>query len=385
MKSTSSFPKAKGAQAPEEASSGAQALPGGEIRPFVVPVKGRAISRRSRLVRRRIGQAFYAIGFILVLAAIGHTSYDFFLRTPYFQLQEIQISGVSEPVRQEIRSLVDGMARKAGSNILRVDMGSLEKLISRHPRIYNLDLHKEYPNTLIIKASERDPAMLLASGGGVYLMDWDSHVMQRLSSAELKNKDLPYVTGIPSDDVQVGEKVYNANVHQALRLTRVLKEHNPDFYERLSEVQISSDPVSHIESLTAHLKGGMEVRFGDTNPVDALPGFEVWAKTLREQGEDPFDQAYCDLRFKDRIFHMDRKTWLAQQTGVLNELEEERYRQQAAGQALQKAAEKKVDSGSVTKSDATPEGSRRSPRRSAQQAPQQVPYNLPSSQPGLRQ
>jgi hypothetical protein len=196
-------------------------------------------------------------------------------------------------------------------------------MLQRHPRIREIDLKKVYPDTLVIQASERQPAALLAAGNAIYLVDWDGHVMERLNNSTIKDKDYPCITGIPGDDVQVGEKIYNPYLYKVLDLTHVVKDRNPELYAKLSEIQIASDPVSHLESITAHLKGGMEVRFGDTNPVEMLPAFEVWANTVRGKGQDPYNMAYVDLRFKDRVFHMDKATAVGLEAGVVEQLEAE--------------------------------------------------------------
>ena len=300
----------------------------------------RLVPRRSRVLRRHLLQLFYVCGLALVLAAIGHASYDFFLRTPYFQLTDVEITGVSEPVRAEISGLVDSVLQGGRRNILRVNMNDLTALLQRHPRIRELDLKKVYPNTLVIQASERVPAALLSAGNAIYLIDWDGHVMEQLNNQTIKDKDYPCISGIAGDDVQVGEKIYNPYLYKALDLTHVVKERNPELYAKLSEVQISSDPISHLESITAHLRGGMEVRFGDTNPVDMLPALEVWADTVRTAGQDPYKMYYVDLRFKNRVFHMDRETAVGMQAGVLEQLETE---QSAASATSQISANTKQD------------------------------------------
>ena len=271
--------------------------------------------RRVRILRRRLFGLIYVVGFLLCLVAIFHASYDFFLRTPYFLINSVEITGVSDPLKLEIQALID-TALQDNRNLLRLNTTSLRRLISRHPRVANLDLRKVYPDRLIIAANEREPAVLLAAGDAIYLLDWEGHVMEQAEPVNLRNVDLPFISGIPSDDVQVGEKIYNPELYKALDLTRVLKERNPDVYSRLSEVQIANDPVSHLESIVAHLVGGMEIRFGDGNPMELLPGLEVWAETVRQKGADPYQMAYVDLRFKDRVFHMDRETAMALEAGI---------------------------------------------------------------------
>jgi hypothetical protein len=81
--------------------------------------------------------------------------------------------------------------------------------------------------------------------------------------------------------------------------------------------------VTRLDSISAHLKGGTEVRFGDGNPIDKLPALETFIALKREQGGDPFSALYIDLRFENQIVFMERERALAMAAGKQEQLKHE--------------------------------------------------------------
>lgn len=271
----------------------------------------------ARIRARRI---LLAICFCAVVAAVAQVSWSFFCEAPYFKLSRLQVEGVAEPIAEELRTIVESAASRS-RNMLNFDTGELQRLIAAHPRIRNFQFQKMYPDTLLIKASEREPAAIV-SADGFYLVDREGFVIEQLKAASLRDYDFPYVTGIPNDQIQPGEMIYNSRVLWALDLIRLVRERNPGLYGKFSEVNLNTDSVSHLENITVRLKGGTQVRFGDKNPIDKLPTLDYFIQKQVEQNVDPFMLAYIDLRFQDQIVYMDRPTAVAAAAGVLDRLQD---------------------------------------------------------------
>ncbi len=261
-------------------------------------------------------RVFYAVGMCLVLAAIGHASYGFLVESPYFRVARVEVAGVSEPVKSEVRGLVEDLLAR-NNNLISLDMRLLNEVVSAHPRVRNARIERIYPDGIVIRASERFPAAVVVAGG-FYLLDDEAFVMEKVKASKLRSHQLPYISGIPSEEIQVGEKIPGSAVTRALDLVRVLKDRNPDLYKRFSEVNAGKDPVSHLDNLTGILAGGMEVRFGDTNPIEKLPALEMFIRLMKEKSSDPFSMAYVDLRFKNQIVFMETPVALAKAAGVLD-------------------------------------------------------------------
>ncbi len=351
--------------------------------PVTVPRRGTLALRKSRLVRRRIRAIFFVIGFTLSAAAITHASYGFLMETPYFQIRQIKIEGVSPPLEEEIKGLVDNMTL-GRLNILGLDIVELEDQIARHPRIRDLRLDKIYPDQLLVRAVERQEVAVLATEKGMFLADDECHVMEKLEAEELAKNALPYISGLRSEEVHAGEPVKNASLDKALTLLQVLKERNTDLYNRISEIEILRDDVSPLESLTAHMKGGLDVRFGDSNPVEKLPALETVLRKFNNENIKPFDDlVFIDLRFANRSYSMDRNTALdvaRDPTGYDEferavEAETEKYQKAHPKDDKEESASNSNSKSSTRKASSAPTSRKSSGQaapRSAQQSAQQA-------------
>jgi hypothetical protein len=233
----------------------------------------------------------------------------------------------------------------------------------------------------MISASEREPSGIV-NADGFYLVDREGFVVERLKPSTLRKHDLPYITGIPADEVQVGEKIYNSAMLRALDLVDVLHERNPELYARFSEVNIGRDPVSHLENMTAHLRGGMEVRFGDRNPIEKLPSLDFFIRQQKDQGADPFAMAYVDLRFRNQIVFMDQATALALKAGVLDELTDENQSKDGKRPARKDGVPREDNAGTATPRADSPRAGE-SPSREYRSVSREA--SGPAGGPGTRQ
>ena len=255
---------------------------------------------------------------MLVIAAIAHASYGYLLTTPHFRVARVEIKGPSKPVEQELRGLVAKYV-SANPSMITVNLGTLKRTVAAHPRVKNVKLDKVYPDTLVITATERTPLAVLNSAG-FFLIDREGWVMEPIKASQLRVYDLPYITGIPDEQAEPNHQVKGSGIERALDLVLALKTHNEYLFGQLSEVNVGKDPVSNLDNIVAHMKGGLEVRFGDTNPVEKLPSLDLFIRMQRDKGVDPFSMAYVDLRFKNQIVFMDEPHALAEAAGVLDKL-----------------------------------------------------------------
>lgn len=271
---------------------------------------GRMAMRKSRLVRRRIRNTFYTIGFILSSAAISQAGYGFFVEAPYFALKEPQIEGVSDDVRREIIGLISFHVDNQ-PNLITIDSKELEEQIALHPRVRDIRVTKVYPNILKISAVEREEMAIAVTPVGYHLLDNEGHVMGRLDLEDLLRIDLPLVSGLSPEAIHEGEKIDSDSLEKTLLLIQVLRQRNKKLYDLISEVQIKQEAVSPLETLVMHMKGGLDILLGDGNPVDKLPELETLLLKLESEDVDPFsDLVYIDLSYDKMGFVMEKETAL---------------------------------------------------------------------------
>ncbi|MBX7246184.1 MAG: FtsQ-type POTRA domain-containing protein [Candidatus Sumerlaeaceae bacterium] len=328
------------------------------------PVRGARSGQRRRTVNRILG----ILCFCLCAGAIGHVSYGFFQDMPYFRLSQLKVEGLNDKrIQAEVESLLDTMLGDS-RNMLNLNLGDLTRKIQEYPRIRNLHLEKVYPDTLILRAAERQPEIIVVADD-FFFVDREGFVIEKIAHDTPPRADFPYVTGIRNEEIQVGSKIFNPSLYKALDLAGVLRAKNPDLYSRFSEIHIERDNVNHLDNLTAFLKGGMKVLFGNGNPVEKLPSLDFFLELQKEQKADPFQNAYVDLRFKDQIVFMDRQKYAELAAGRLESL---RQHESAELENLSNRSEKPAvasDSNSSARNDDDSNVSSRKERESANAKP----------------
>ena len=223
--------------------------------PIIAPRRNTLALRKSRLVRRRIRQAFYVSGFTLSMAALSHASYSFLMDTPLLTVKSASVEGVEGPLALEIQGLASNLMKEQ-RNILEIDTDELTEKIGRHPRIRDLSVRKIYPDKLVIRAVERQEVAVLEAGNSFFLADNEGNAMERLDADQLARTALPFISGLNKDMVNEGELVKSESLVKAINLLQVLDDRNHDLYTKISDVAIEQDTASPIEMLTMHMKGG---------------------------------------------------------------------------------------------------------------------------------
>ena len=207
-------------------------------------------------------------------------------------------------------------------------------------------------------------------------------VMEQVANARVRDFRLPFINGLSPSEVVVAERVYNPSLMRALDLARVLKERNHELYDQFAEINIHRDPSSQIDSLTAQLAGGTEVRFGDSNPIEKLPVLEYFIGMQRQQNIDPFAMAYVDLRFKNQIVSMDKETaWnLARSKYDVLQKQAEQAEQLTVPEAKSEPKSDATEKKPTRDETPSPRKSDKSERRATQAAQQERAEAAPQAQ-----
>ncbi len=258
----------------------------------------------------------FAVGTCVAILAVCHLGFRAVLDSQYFALREVRIVGVSREVGADLDQLVK-QSLGSHASTLGLDLKSLRASLSAHPRLRQVSVEIAYPHALIVRGIERTPVAIV-NADGFYLVARDGVVIEQVRPADLRHYNLPYITGIASGDVEVGKKIASAGLARALDMMELLRERNAELYSRFSEVNVSQDPVSQLDNVTARLRGGMEVRFGDANPVEKLPVLDYFIQQQQRAGNDPFGMAYVDLRVPNQIVYLDKLTAAALRSGALD-------------------------------------------------------------------
>jgi cell division septal protein FtsQ len=259
-------------------------------------------------------------GLVLVAcsAAILHAGGVFLAERPVFRVQPstIQFQGelpegmMAEARLRVLRELPPGLS------LLEARSQRIEDALSADPRMADIRVSLRLPNRVMIRAMERVPEAIIVAGDRNTFVDALGHILRPATPAQLADNDRPFLTGLEPQTVQSGRMVESSMAMMGLQFLRHLRSDHPEFYNRVSEIHVGKDRVSHLEALTIHLTGGTEIRIGPKDPVAMIP--EILSVVEKLETEDPglAGIAYVDLTGKDRAAVMDRLTALALHLGV---------------------------------------------------------------------
>lgn len=241
----------------------------------------------------------------LALLAISQAGYHALLDSPYFKLKEIRVIGLSPGIASEVQKLVQ---QKLGDNpsTLALPVAAIRESLLGHPKLTTVNVEVAYPHTLVVTGTERKPSAIVAADHAFYLVGRDGVVISTVRPTELRDYPLPYITGIPADRLNVGQKVSSAGLARALDMLDLLRDRNAELYSRFSEVHIHQDPITKFDNVTARLRGGTEVFFGTSNPSEKLPLLDLFIQQRIKEDRDPYGVAYIDLRVPGQIICLDK-------------------------------------------------------------------------------
>jgi cell division protein FtsQ len=233
-----------------------------------------------------------------ILAAsvlLGITIHNFLFKSSYFHLKNLVIQGVSPELARDLQA-ASGLNTDPSPNLLTINAEQIRRRVASHPKIKYVRVVKQYPSSLIIRALEREPVAIVNSQE-MYLIDADGVAIERLDPKNKTKVAFPFITGVPASRIQLGQPIDLDALLRSIDLIVNLQTKNEDLYQQLAEVNISEK-----NEITAYLKGGVEIRFGTTPPVEKLPALEAFATRMRTLK----NLHYADFRFGDQIYYVMR-------------------------------------------------------------------------------
>jgi cell division protein FtsQ len=127
--------------------------------------------------------------------------YKYLVSSPYIKLREIQITGVDDGIKREL-------IKMSGLNkdlcLLTINPGEIKAKMERHPWIRSVELEKQFPHTLLIKAEKQLPRALVSFDKMYYMNRWGK-VFKELDQDD--NMDYPVITGISRSQDDTDEKL----------------------------------------------------------------------------------------------------------------------------------------------------------------------------------
>ena len=201
--------------------------------------------RRNRVFLKAVLIAGLTIDGILALLL----AYLFFLHMPYFNLQQVEVTGNHRLSRAEV---VEASETVSGINLLTVDLAAIAARLQRHPWIRSASVYRRFPGSLIIEMEERIPRAILAAKK-LYYIDEQAEFFTRLLPGD--SVHFPLFTGVREADL----KTRAAEIQEMVSLgLNVL-----DLMERSGK---GIDP-SVIAEIRLDLDDGLSLRTSDSRTI----------------------------------------------------------------------------------------------------------------------
>ncbi|MGD9895617.1 MAG: cell division protein FtsQ/DivIB [Candidatus Methylacidiphilaceae bacterium] len=140
-----------------------------------------------------------------------------------YALQEIILDGTAHLPRKEILS-ASGL--RLGQNVLGVSLTEVHKAIASLPYVQRASVRRELPNRIAITVEERVPLAKLWTKGKRFPGQSLCIDFQGVIFAARKGEVvalLPEIEGVPSDELEIGNRLDGPECRAALRLLRLLQ------------------------------------------------------------------------------------------------------------------------------------------------------------------
>jgi cell division protein FtsQ len=210
----------------------------------------------------------YAVGFsglALIFAGLGVIlthGYNFFIASPYFALEYIEITGNK---RLDAAEILRDMGIYKGKSVLAVSMGEMEAVLRNNRWIAEFTIRRVLPGGFKISIRERSPEYLVNRDGVLYYAD--------LRGAPIKPASANDFSSLPALEIEKGAEEF------ADRLPELIKGF------KAADVPLDSAALDWLRLSAA---GMLELRVNSYLRV--VVGFDEWERNLAH-----LQQVFADL------------------------------------------------------------------------------------------
>jgi cell division protein FtsQ len=215
--------------------------------------------------------------------------YMLFLHMPYFNLQQVDITGNRRLSRPEV---IEASEIEDGINLLTVDLSAIAARLRRHPWIRFATVYRRFPGKLIIEIEERSPRAILAAGK-LYYVDEQAEFFTRLLPGDSVN--FPLFTGVTAADLKENAPEIQEMVRTGFEVL--------DLMERTGS-EIDSSGIGEIQlnlkrGLSLQTRAGRVLVLGKSDFELKMQRYERLKRFLTRRGE--WNNArIINLDFEDR-------------------------------------------------------------------------------------
>ena len=129
-----------------------------------------------------------------------------------------------------------------------VDLAEVAQNLQSFPWVESVRVRREFPGTIQIQVTEREPYLYLALGDTIYIADKAGHVFKKKEEDE--NYNLPVITGFTNTQVGEYPEMARKNLKDVIAFYQQIG--TGEFYQNAGLSQIHFDPADGMTVFTAH-------------------------------------------------------------------------------------------------------------------------------------
>lgn len=236
-----------------------------------------AVAVEWKLRLRTAGLGLAAAGAVAAAGAGCWQGYRFLTSGQPLRIREVRFTGQRHASEQD---LAEAATVRRGDNLLRADLGQLERAVAKVPWVKRAEAHRRFPAAVEVRIEEHQPAALVELSG-LYLVSADGEVFKRAAPGD--GLDLPVVTGISREDFVQRPAEAKPQLAGALALARAYAQAGLAESAPISEIHLEAD-----QGVTLYVGAeGTEVRLGTGDLPQKLNRLQKVLGALAATGSHP--------------------------------------------------------------------------------------------------
>ncbi len=235
----------------------------------------RRLAERRRAVRKRL--VLWAAAALLLLVGLI-ALYD----SSLFTVERIEVTGNERLTADEVRVLA---RLPEDATLLRFPADEVRERIEADPWVAAASVSRDFPDTMLIRVEEREPAALVDLGEEYLLVDGDGYVIEYQSLEE--TTALIVIRDVGDLDSKVGRRSTSEGLHNALLILAGL---SPEMRAKVRAISVAS-----IDETALLTTDGVEIFFGVAEDISKK---DLVAREILE--EQVGRVVFIDVRTVDR-------------------------------------------------------------------------------------
>lgn len=227
-------------------------------------------------------QGFIGLLLVLIILIAG----VLFIKSSYFTVGSVIVEGNKYISVEDVYRIAD---IPESINIFSLNTANIKTRLLHDLRVDETDVSRQFPGTIVITIKERKPMAYVASNYGFLEIDKQGVVLAVFKN--LKQINVPMITGTRLENEYVGDKIENQAVKKIVNYLSLLDEVT---LNQLSEINIKpSDEIIAYTLNSIHIRLGNSERLADKA--------KLTNEMLRELEGKKIMVEYIDLSYESPV------------------------------------------------------------------------------------